>query len=138
IAFYRLGDELEEAPAVNAIAGSSVGDGSHTGVTHGVSGIPTDKANPSTHYDGGARTLIPHTTALNPPPDQSFTIEAWLRPTAEGSLTAGQAPLFNRKSDGDRQGWVIFQRGSVADDSNPDGQGFNFRMYNENGGNTSI
>ncbi len=138
LAFYRLGDSLESASAINRIAGSPIGDGSHISVTHGVPGIPIEKANPATNYSGRSRTIIPHTPDLNPPPGQSFTIEAWLRPTEEGSLTAGQAPLYNRKTEGNRQGWVFFQRGSIADTTNPDGQGFNFRMYNENSGSSSI
>jgi len=72
----------------------------------------------ATAYSGGSNTTIPFLEALNPPEDTPFTIEFWARPSASDN---DDAPVFNRVSDGDRSGWVFFQRAA--------GIGWNFRMY---------
>lgn len=131
LSYYRLGDP----PTVLSIArnAGSLGaaaNGTHIGATHGYGGAIAGSVNGSTYYDGtGARTVVPFTAALNPPAAQPFTIEAWMKPTIDG-LGNAQAPLFNRHSAGNRQGWAFFQRSSAT--------GFNFRMYNENGSAQSV
>lgn len=72
----------------------------------------------ATAYSNGNNTTIPFLEALNPPADAPFTIEFWARPTASDN---DDAPVFNRVSDGDRSGWVFFQRDAAT--------GWNLRMY---------
>jgi hypothetical protein len=131
LAYYRLGDAPTTlSTARNAGLLGAAANGTHIGATHGAFGAIVGSANGSAYYDGsGARTVVPYLAALNPPASQPFTIEAWVKPTIDG-LGNAQAPLFNRHSSGNRQGWVFFQRSS--------GTGFNFRMYNENGSSQSV
>ncbi len=131
VAYYRLGDTTAALPAARNSGSLGVaGDGTHVGAKHGIAGAIAGGANGCTYYDGtGSRTTVAFTSALNPPATQPFTIEAWVKPTIEG-LGNAQAPLFNRHSAGNRQGWVFFQRNS--------GIGFNFRMYNQNGSSQSV
>lgn len=77
-----------------------------------------------TSYGAGQNTTIPFLEALNPPADQPFTIEFWALPTATDN---DDAPVYNRVSDGDRSGWVFFQRDEAT--------GWNFRMYDGVGSN---
>lgn len=131
LAYYHL-DETATVLATARNSGplGTNGDGLHIGAIHGNGGAIVGSANGSAYYDGtGVRTIVPFNAAINPSATQPFTIEAWVKPTIDG-LSNAQAPLFNRHSAGNRQGWVFFQRGS--------GTGFNFRMYNENGGNQSV
>jgi Concanavalin A-like lectin/glucanases superfamily len=131
LAYYRLGDgPTTLSTARNSGSLGSAADGTHIGATHGTAGAIVGSANGSAYYNGsGVRTIVPYTSAINPPASQPFTIEAWVKPTIDG-LGNAQAPLFNRHSAGNRQGWVFFQRGSSA--------GFNFRMYNQNGSTPSV
>ena len=71
-------------------------------------------------YGGGANTLIPFTSALNPTHTAPFTVEFWALPTSFDSVV-GPSPVFNRVSAGDRSGWVFFQREAPV--------GWDFRMY---------
>jgi len=135
LAYYRLGDAAAPLPAArNAGSLGAAGNGTHVNVLHGNGGAIAGSANGSTYYteypgQGGARTIVPFASAINPPPGQPFTIEAWVKPTIDG-LGNAQAPLFNRHSVSPRQGWVFFQRDDLA--------GFNFRMYNGLDGNQSV
>ena len=72
---------------------------------------------------GGANTVVPFHSALNPAAASPFTVEFWARPTASDN---DDAPVSNRVASGNRSGWVFFQRAADA--------GWNFRMYNGNGG----
>lgn len=78
----------------------------------------------SNGYANSQNTTIPFLEALNPESSAPFTIEFWARPTASDN---DDAPVFNRVSDGDRSGWVFFQRDA--------GTGWNFRMYDGAGSN---
>jgi hypothetical protein len=136
LAYYPLGDPLPVDRALNqGLLGTQL-DGVHTRVRHRAGGALASSGNPATFYDGSAHTLIPNQAALNPPANQPFTIEAWLRPTVEENIAVGQAPLSNRKTDGNREGWVFFQRASV--DVPGRQQGWNFRMYSGVGSAVSI
>ncbi len=131
LAYYRLGDTPTAlATARNSGAVGANLNGTHIGATHGNGGAIDGSADGSAYYNGaGSRTIVPHSSAINPPSEQPFTIEAWVRPTIDGQGNA-QVPLFNRHSAGNRQGWVFFQRDA--------GTGWNFRMYNEAGSTPSI
>ena len=71
--------------------------------------------------------IAPYSPGLNPP---TFTVEAWLNPTDVDGTLAG--PLHCPLSCGDfaapRAGWLIYQSG----------EGWNLRMYNQNGTATSL
>jgi hypothetical protein len=137
LAYYRLGDTAPPDIAINSGSLGATLDGSHVNVAHRYQGALFESLSTSNHFSGTSRSVVPYHPALNPPASQSFTIEAWLKPTIEGQGNA-QAPLFNRHSNGNRQGWVFFQRASAGGTDLGSGFGWNFRMYNENGGNTSI
>jgi hypothetical protein len=78
----------------------------------------------ATSYGSSQNTTIPFLEPVNPPSDQPFTIEFWARPTGTDN---DDAPVFNRVSDGDRSGWVFFQRNEAT--------GWNLRMYDGVGSN---
>jgi hypothetical protein len=73
-------------------------------------------------YDG-SRTVVPYNPALNGDNENPFTIEFWAQPFASDG---DDAPVSNRVAQGNRSGWVFFQRGGDI--------GWNLRMYNGNGG----
>jgi hypothetical protein len=112
----------------------ALGDGTHSAnVTLNTPGAVAAGGDLSVGYFGisgstAPRTTVPYLSALNPPASSPFTVEFWANPEAE-DLT-GPCPLFNRISDGNRSGWVFFQRGSTI--------GWNFRMYDGNGTNLGV
>jgi hypothetical protein len=82
----------------------------------------------SSTYAAPDNTTVPFLSQLNPPAGSPFTIEFWARPTASDG---DDAPVSNRLGGGgDRSGWVFFQRAA--------GIGWNFRMYNGNGGTNGV
>jgi|GEM_PF-1183799 len=106
-ASYNIGSLGAAADGVNA-----------PGVVLNQPGAVAAGGDHSSHYAGGSNTTVPFLEELNPPSDSPFTIEFWARPEAWDN---DDAPVFNRVSDGDRSGWVFFQRGEA--------EGWNFRMY---------
>jgi hypothetical protein len=77
----------------------------------------------SSYYNGaGAHTTIPYTAALNPASTSPFTIEFWAKPKASDN---DDCAVFNRVTDGNRSGWVFFQRDAAT--------GWNWRLYNGSG-----
>lgn len=129
LGYYPLGISMPEDIAVNSGTAGAALNGTHSGVEHQYGGVLLSTPNKACRYTDGALSVIPFSTVLNPPATESFTIEAWVLPEIDGEATA-QAPLYNRKSSGDRQGWIFFQRDSST--------GWNFRMYDETGGSQSI
>ncbi|GAA5483163.1 LamG domain-containing protein [Haloferula sargassicola] len=129
LVFLPLGGAIPQSVAVNSGSLGAVLDGTHAGVGYRDFGALDAGTSTAISYADGALTTVPFHAALNPPAGESFTIEAWVRPDVNGATNA-QAPLFNRRSAGNRQGWAFFQRSSTT--------GWNFRMYDENGGTPSI
>jgi hypothetical protein len=78
----------------------------------------------ATSYGASQNTTIPYLEQLNPPTESPFSIEFWARPSGSDD---DDAPVFNRVSDGDRSGWVFFQRDAAT--------GWNLRMYDGIGSN---
>ena len=75
-------------------------------------------------FDGATEYVdVPYNVALNPA--ANFSIEAWLAPYANDS----QCTLCCGDFASPRSGWLIYQSGLA---------GWNFRMYNQNGLNTSL
>src|ERR1043166_8723852 len=104
----------------------AAGNGTHTGnvlvYKPGAVAVGPDY---SSYYDGtGPHTTIPWQSALNPASGSPFTVEFWAKPEASDN---DDCPLFNRVSSGNRSGWAFFQRAP--------GTGWNWRMYDGNGGN---
>lgn len=89
-----------------------------TGVVLNQQGAIADGADFSSYYAAQQNTAIPFLPEVNPPSDAAFTIEFWARPEASDN---DDAPVFNRVSEGDRSGWVFFQRDQAT--------GWNLRMY---------
>lgn len=131
LAYYALGNAAPADVAVNSGSLGAALNGTHLNVQHGSSGALVATSNTASLYNGSSRTVIPYAAALNPPASQSFTIEAWVKPSVDDLTPDGRAPLFNRHSQGNRQGWVFFQRSDTS-------AGWNFRMYNQNGSTQSI
>lgn len=101
-------------------------DGINTpGVALDVPGAVRSGGDASTGYGNGERTNLGWLAAVNPAAASPFTIEFWARPSASDN---DDCPLFNRVTDGNRSGWVFFQRDAAT--------GWNFRMYDGNGSNT--
>ena len=139
VAYLRLNDPSPDSDlAVNFGTAGTVGNGVHaSGVNHPVRGLfneagPTAARYQSRDAGGGVQTLVPFTDKLNPPADQSFTVEAWFQPATEVTDSPGPAPIMNRYSYSgvNRQGWVYFQRSPAS--------GWNFRTYTGNGSSTGI
>ncbi|RYD35790.1 MAG: LamG domain-containing protein [Verrucomicrobiaceae bacterium] len=121
LAWYRFQEPAKSGKAENQGSAGAAGNGTHTGA-HPVQGALAGSRDGAAYYDGaGARTIVPFVADVNPPAAESFTVEAWVMPLRETDDTTGPCPLFNRLSDGDRQGWVLFQRSPAT--------GWNFRMY---------
>jgi hypothetical protein len=128
LAYYRFNDTAPADVATNSGTLGATGNGTYIRVNHRVPGAIVASPNAAAAYDGsGARTIVPYTAALNPSAANPFTVEAWVMPNIE---LDGRAPLFNEHRDGNRSGWVFFQRVS--------GTGFNFRMFNQNGSSQSV
>ncbi len=136
LAYYRLDEASPPDVAKNSGTLGATGNGTYISATHRVTGALAGNANAAAAYTGGARTVVPWTAALNPA--GAFTVEGWLKPTIEENASAGQSPLWNRHSSGNRQGWVFFQRTSSALPPGANGAGWNFRMYNGVSGNLGI
>jgi len=100
------------------------GNGMHTtNVLVYQPGVITNGPDYATHYDGiSAHTTIPYNAALNPASGSPFTIEFWAKPEASDN---DDCTLFNRVTDGNRSGWVFFQRDAAT--------GWNWRLYNGTG-----
>ena len=134
VGYYPLGDPLPADVAVNSGSLGAALNGTHINVKHRTAGAILGSLSTASTYNS-ARTVIPYNAALNPPASllasSSFTIEAWINPSVDDATPDGRAPLFNRHSDGNRQGWVFFQRSSTT-------AGWNFRMYSGVGSASSI
>jgi hypothetical protein len=136
-AYYRLNESTAHA-AINQNSGSLGSAGNATndlGVVHSFPGAIVGDPNRSEFFDFSSRTEIPWNAAFNPPNTQPFTLEAWFYPASDQTAT-GQCPINNRFawSGVQRQGWVFFQRKPGSDYFGGEQVGWNFRMYNENGG----
>lgn len=141
LAYYRLN---APGPLVTEVANNSgslgaAGNGTHfPGMTHQVAGALAGSTDTAAGYtgidkqscDGGVPTRVPFNAAFN---TSTFTVEAWLKPTISGTANA-QTPLYNRKEDSPRTGWVIFQRAGstqpTGGNDQPSDRGWNFRAYN--------
>jgi hypothetical protein len=102
----------------------SAGNGSNTSsvLVYQPGAVPTGP-DCSSYYNGsGARTTIPFNAALNPASTSPFTIEFWAKPKASDN---DDCTVFNRVTDGNRSGWVFFQRDAAT--------GWNWRLYNGSG-----
>jgi hypothetical protein len=84
--------------------------------------------------DGCTPTVVPYNPAFNP--SGSFSVEAWLLPTAQGNLGNAQAPFNNQFNDvnGNRIGWDFFQRAAAQETPDANGPGISFRMFNGTAG----
>ena len=137
--YLRLDDASPGADtALNFGSAGNAGNGVHAaGVNHPVSGAIAGTPETASRYrskvtGGGVQTLVPFSDKLNPPADQSFSIESWFQPAEEVTDSPGPAPIMNRYSysGANRQGWVYFQRSPAT--------GWNFRTYTGNGSSTGI
>ncbi len=121
LAYYRFNDPARSTTVLNYGSIGAAGNGTNLN-SHPVGGALAGSTDAAAYYNGtGARTLVPFQADNNPPEGQSFTVEAWFMVTQEVTDSPGPCPLFNRISDGDRSGWVFFQRSPTT--------GWNFRMY---------
>ena len=142
VAYYRFSDSLARGN-VNANSGSAGSAGNATNYhAHAFSGALAGAGDSSQFYDSTGWAMIPYDAALNPPNTAPFTVEAWFYPASD-QISAGQCPINNRYaySGVNRQGWVFFQRAqddSFTGRSGFEGVGWNFRMYNENGGSGAL
>jgi hypothetical protein len=115
------------APSTSYNTGSlgTAGDGANsTDVLIDQPGVLAAGGDYSSQYGTGNNTTVPFLSELNPAAASPFTIEFWAKPTATDN---DDAPISNRLGGGgNRSGWVFFQRNETT--------GWNFRMYNGNGG----
>lgn len=126
LVYYRLGDVTPPDVATNSGTLAAAGNGIYSpGVVHNAPGALAGNSDSAASYNGngGAKhTYVPYNAAINPPAGSPFSIEFWADPSADTDDNAGPCPLFNRVSNGNRSGWVFFQRSPTT--------GWNFRMYN--------
>jgi hypothetical protein len=141
-AYYRLNDPTARTP-INKNSGSLGAAGNATndlaGIVRPFPGALVGDGNRSEFFDFSSRTEVPWNAAVNPPNTQPFTVEAWFYPASDQTAT-GQCPIGNRYAPpgANRQGWVFFQRKPSADYNGTEPVGWNFRMYNENGGSGAL
>ena len=128
IAYWRFNDGLT-APSPDSAANlGSLGvaaAGSYNGAIHPIPGALGKGNDTAASTISGTHVGVPFQSALNP--NGAFTAEGWFKPGVvftDGTLTCAM-------SSGDfaspRAGWLIYQGSG----------GFNFRLYNQNGLNTS-
>jgi hypothetical protein len=81
-------------------------------------------------FDGSSQSIQDaYDPALNP---TSFSVEAWLQPKSASVSGGLLCALASMHSASPRSGWLIYQS-----DPGGVGNGFNFRLYNQNGTATS-
>jgi hypothetical protein len=130
IASALLAAPASRAASISTNSGSlgAAGNGTNSdGVVVGPPGAITAGGDFAAYYSGGSattpiNTTVPFNLALNPIASAPFTIEFWANPTLDITDGSGPAPVFNRVTNGNRSGWVFFQRAA--------NQGWNFAMYN--------
>jgi len=133
LAYYELGVVAIDPDVSAAVNHGSLGitaDGTHfPGVTHQVPGAIVGTTGTAIHFravdpntnDGSYATILPWVQEMQ---TVDFTAECWVRPTIPGNDSNNSVVLRNHNdSNGDRDGWVLWQTGS----------GYSFRMYNLNG-----
>jgi hypothetical protein len=126
VAFYTT-SAFGQTTSFNSGSLGAAGDATNTAnVTLNLAGPLAAPGDFAVGYSGGARTTLGYHPALNPASNQPFTIEYWVQPFSITDNDAGPSPLFNRVTQGNRSGWVFFQRDPST--------GWNFRMYDGNGG----
>lgn len=123
VEYLRLDEPSADTDkAVNFGSQGAAGDGDYDSASvRPAAGALTGSADGAAGYRSSNKTLVPWTSGVNPPANQDFSVEAWFQVGEEVTDSPGPCPLFNRLSDGDRQGWVFFQRSPAT--------GWNFRMY---------
>ncbi|HXU77864.1 MAG TPA: LamG-like jellyroll fold domain-containing protein, partial [Methylomirabilota bacterium] len=129
LAYWRL-SETTQPPAPNVATNSgtlgAAAIGYYAGnASHPVTGALAGNSDTAAGFDGSSgQTTVPFVPALglNAP----FSAELWVNPntTASGLTCIMACGHFG----GNRSGWLIYQ----------DVNGYDFRMYNENAGNTSF
>jgi hypothetical protein len=140
-AYYRLNDSTART-LINKNSGTlgAAGNASNDlasvtfGVVHPFPGAIAGDPDRAEFFDFTTRTEIPFNPALNTPNTQPFTVEAWMYPVNDQDTTSfgGMGALANRWTQGgNRQGWVMYQRRPNANYSTAEGQGWEFRMYND-------
>lgn len=126
LAYYALGNAPPTGSAFNSGTLGAALNGTHTNVQNGAPGALVATTNTAAGYGGSGRTAIPYSSSLNPAASQSFTVEAWVKPSLDDLAPEGRVPLFNRHSTGNYQGWGFFQRANES-------AGWNFQMFNQTG-----
>ncbi len=131
LAVALLGSASAATISTNSGSLGSAGNATNTdGVQLGLAGPLASATDTAALYQGGGtvtpiNTTLPHNAALNPSSSSPFTIEFWINPATNVTDGSGPSPVFNRVSEGNRSGWVFFQRAQ--------NEGWNFAMYNGNG-----
>ncbi len=130
IAYFRLNETNQVpalAPAANAGSLGAAANGTYKdAVTQGLPGALAGATNTACAFDNGYSYIsVPYSKDYNP--SGAFTVEAWLKPYNDS--TDLSAPLNSGHMAEPRSGWIIYQNGV---------DGWNFRMYNQNGLNTSV
>ncbi|MCC6232774.1 MAG: immunoglobulin domain-containing protein [Verrucomicrobiales bacterium] len=119
-----VGDRADNQGSLGALA-----DGFYVGAaSHPVAGAPAGGTDTAVALDAvaGTAVTVPYLEALNP--TGAFTVEAWLNPNAETTTAAPTCALSSGQFASPRAGWLLYQVDN----------GWNFRMYNQNGTSTSV
>ena len=108
----------------------SLGNAGDTNIMQGTFGDPGALAGVSGRavtFTRAQQALAPYNAALNPA--GAFSVEVWLKPSqSDGATTAPIASFREQVNSDGREGWLIYEFGDR----------WNFRMYNKNGGATSV
>ncbi len=129
VGYWRL-EESIAAPqnlAINSGSAGAIGNGTYLleknpGDIHPAAGALVGSSDSGATFTGGEWVSVPNNPAYNL--QGSFTIEGWISPSAApGGLTC---PLSFAQAGNPRSGWFLYQ-------NNVDGQGWDFRMFNNNG-----
>ncbi|MBI3192340.1 MAG: LamG domain-containing protein [Pedosphaera parvula] len=131
-AYWRLDDKAQVPAADLAKNSGSVGaavDGFYLGAAaHPSPGALAAGSDTAVAVDATAGTVVsvPYSAALNP--SSAFTVEVWFNPNVENAAGTLTCALASGQFGAPRSGWLIYQSDT----------GWNFRMYNQNGLNTSV
>ncbi len=134
VGYWRLNETTSPPPPVQATNSGSLGTADNAFYVgdspRGLTGPLTGGNGKAVSFDGSSQAVqANYDPALNP---ASFSIEAWLQPKSASVSGGLLCALASMHSASPRSGWLIYQS-----DTNGVGNGWNLRLYNQNGTATS-
>jgi hypothetical protein len=129
VGYWRLDETnqpLSDGTAENLGYIGSDADGAYSGAPAWVTGALQGDTDTAATFLGATAVTVPFISQLSLSPP--FTIEAWVQPVTTQPSGGFVCPLACGEFASPRSGWLIYQSAT----------GWNFRLYDQNGLNTSL